>query len=207
MNQNQGNQQKVHPAMSNANLPKIAAIIDKPAELGGRTISPKQVEEAIIKVLISITSLSYEDVFSVRVLQNKDGHAPDIILQVKEKAVNKQQHNPDSWISSSSTGMKIDRAFTDALLYTFFTSNDDIVPRKIKFKDHRLVEFKLDTEVVAALLCNVAYDDMFLKVEPLPLSKKENRKNKRACGLLVRYSTYGLNKGFSRESIVNYFED
>lgn len=206
-NNNQPKPAKVHPAMADADLPRIAGITDKPEEIGGRTITPKQVEEAIIKVLVSITSINYDDVFSVRVLQNKDGHAPDIILQVKERAINKQQHNPDSWITTSTAGMKIDRAFTDAMMYTFFTSEEDIVPRKIKFKDQRLVEFKLDTEVVAALLCDVAYDDMFLRVDPLPLSKKDTRKNKRLCGLLVRYSTYGKGKGFSRESIVKYFED
>lgn len=199
--------QPANPAMANVNLPKIAGIIDKPAELGGRTLNPKEVAEGIVKVLVSITNVSYEDVFSVRVLHGKDGNPPEIILQVKEKAIRRQSNNPDSWISSDSSGMKIDRSFTDALLYTFFVDADDITPRKIKFKDQHLVEYKLDTEVVAALLCNVSFDDLFLKVEPLRLGKKEERKNKRVCGLLVRYSIHGLNKGFSRDAIVKYMED
>lgn len=212
--------------MSNekVSLQELAQIEPLETEYVGLVISPRSVQEYVVKLILASSSMiEAKDIFSVRTLVGKKGDV-EIILQLKEKALKRrsgqqqQQTGGNNWldgIDSDDSNGKYNKDILNAFKGVLFDSPNAMRYVKKVYKQEKLVEFRLSEYAVMAAIANVAYDDEFLKVLPFDMSnygKKRKHDNDRTCGINLRYSTPatyarlhdGASNEFSKQYVMNY---
>lgn len=213
--QNQQPQQNTQESVEQEiRIGELANIAQLPEDIGGRMLNFRQIHDGVSAVLVGLSNLNPSDIYAVRTMKpTHPNQPPTIILQVHRNAIGSNRRAGSAFIqySGGSNSGLMPEHMRRALEHVLVEDISEAAPRVVNFRQTELVEYRLNPSMVAAVLCDVAYDDSFLVVSELPDIAADSyggngRQMSKTCGLLIRYSYEGKDHGFSKESVINFVE-